>query len=118
MRWLFLFFTLPLFGAYIGNPAEPALMNTGFFSSSYPLFKFTSGYIGDYISDKRYVTSQSDPNPVKHFGLHSQMATLSFIFIERLEIFGNVGGTKEHAKIKEVPTKDDLTEVLTDFKSK
>jgi hypothetical protein len=111
MRWLFFLASLPLFGAYIGNPADPALMNTGFFSASYPFFKFTSGYIYDYTSNKRYVT---DEDPLIHkFGLHSQLASFSFIFIERLQIFGTAGGTKEVVEEKKIY--DMMFDVHTDY---
>lgn len=92
MRWMLLFAALPLFGAYVGNPADPALMNTGFFSGVYPFFKFTTGYIYDYTQNKRYVAHDQT---IKRFGLHSQLASFSFIFIERLQLFGSAGGTKE-----------------------
>lgn len=122
MRWLFLFFTVPIFGAYIGNPAEPALMNTGFFSAQYPFFKFTSGYVGDYISDKRYEARQTDPNfdpnqTFRHFGLHSQLASLSLIIVERLELFGMAGGSKEHADWHKQPALADAAATMFDFES-
>lgn len=99
MRWLFFFFAFPLFGAYVGNPADPALMNTGVFSSGYPFFKFTSGYIYDYTANKRYVSSDDD-TAIHKFGLHSQLASFSFIFLERLQLFGTAGGTKETVEEK------------------
>ncbi len=123
MKWLFLFFAAaPLFGAYVGNPASPALMNTGFFSASYPFCKITTGYIADYTSDKRYAAEQGegdfDPNRAfKRFGLHSQLASASIIFVERLELFGAAGGTKERAKGVEQPTLSDMKEVVLDFQS-
>lgn len=114
MRWRFLFFAFPLFGAYVGNPADPAIMSTGLFSGSYPLFKFTSGYIYDYTSDKRYGTDQIESNydpdkALKQFGLHSQMASVSFIFIERVQIFGTAGGSKEEAFEGKQPSFSDMT---------
>jgi hypothetical protein len=127
MRWIFLLTPLclhiGLFGAYIGNPADPAIMNTGFFSSHYPFFKFTTGYVGDYVSDKRYYASQSDdsnfdPNQAfRHFGLHSQLASVSLILVERLEIFGMAGGSKEHAQWREQPTWSDAASMMFDFES-
>lgn len=92
MKWLFFLAAFPLFGVYVGNPADPAIMNSGFFSASYPFFKFTTGYIYDYTYDKRYVASDE---AIKQVGLHSQVASASLIFIERLQIFGTAGGTKE-----------------------
>ncbi len=123
MKWLFLFLSaIPLFGAYVGNPASPALMNTGFFSASYPFCKITTGYLADYTSDKRFEAQQKDPNfdpnqAFRRFGLHSQQATVSIIFVERLEVFGSAGGTKERAKWVTKPTVSDMTEVILDFQS-
>lgn len=95
MKWLLALFTIPLFGAYVGNPADPALMNSGFLSANYPFFKFTSGYIYDYTSNKRYVSSDG---ALKQVGLHSQLGSFSLIFVERLQLFGTLGGSKEALK--------------------
>jgi hypothetical protein len=110
MRWLFFLLAFPLFGAYVGNPADPALMSTGFFSSSYPFFKFTSGYIYDYTSNKRYVASDQ---LIKKFGLHSQLASFSLIFIERIQFFGTAGGSKE--AIKEEPMYNSFFDKHTNY---
>ncbi|MBU6383189.1 MAG: hypothetical protein KGQ49_03035 [Verrucomicrobia bacterium] len=110
MRWLFLFAVFPIFGAYIGNPADPAIMNTGFFSGCYPFFKFTSGYIYDYTQNKRFVAHDQT---IKRFGLHSQMASFSFIFIERLQLFGTAGGSKE--TVVEKPLFDMVVDVHTNY---
>jgi hypothetical protein len=119
MRWLFIFFSLPLFGVYVGNPADPGIMNMGFFSTTYSLFKFTSGYIYDYTSDKRYVASQKDPNfdpnVVKRFGLHSQMASFSFILLERLQLYGTIGGSKEFVEQREVTMSDFIFKPHTSY---
>ena len=104
MRWLIFLSPAFLWAAYVGNPGNPAIMNTGFFSARY-LLKGTSGYIYDYISNKRYRASQKnpefDPNKTfKEFGIHSQLGSFSVILLERMEIFGAVGGSKEQAKGK------------------
>ncbi|MDE3045809.1 MAG: hypothetical protein KGJ02_04100 [Verrucomicrobiota bacterium] len=109
-----------LSAAYIGNPGDPAIMNTGFFSSTGKFFKFTSGYLADYISDKRYTGTDEngiDPNDTfRHFGLYSQMASVSFIFLERLEITGYAGGSKEHMKWCQNPQLNDFISLI-DFQS-
>lgn len=110
MKWLFFLAAFPLFGVYVGNPADPAIMNTGFLSAHYPVFKFTSGYIYDYTSDKRYVDSEG---AIRKFGLHSQVASFSFIFLERLQVFGTAGGTKE--VIEERPIADILFDTHTAY---
>jgi hypothetical protein len=110
MRWILLLAALPLFGTYVGNPADPALMSTGIFSTTYPFFKFTSGYIYDYTSNKRYVGSNQ---AIKKFGLHSQLASFSLILVERLQLFGTAGGSKE--MIKEEPIYTSLFDTHTDY---
>ncbi len=110
MKFAFFFAALPLFGTYVGNPADPALMNTGFFSTTYPFFKFTSGYIYDNTSNKRFVDSDQ---AIRRFGLHSQWAGFSLIFIERLQLFGTAGGSKEI--VKQRPLSDVFFEPHTSY---
>jgi hypothetical protein len=119
MRWILcLFFAFPVFGAYVGNPGSPAIMNVGIFSGPSPFFKFTSGYLADYTSNKKFTETNPDGTQTFHdFGVHSQMATLSAIFVERVELFGAAGGSKEHAKWDRDPTYSDFTTVMTDFDS-
>ncbi len=116
MKWLlgaiaFLYLpVLPLFGAYVGNLADPALMSTGFFSTHYSFFKFTSGYIYDYTQNCRFV---ADDESIRKFGLHSQLASFSMIFVGRLQLFGTAGGSKE--LIEEKPLYDIVLDVHTDY---
>jgi len=107
------------FGAYVGNPASPSIMNTGFFSLHNPLIKGTTGYIADYISDKHYETSKKNPDidlndTFRDYIIHSQLASFSVILLERLELFGTVGGSKQRIKGREQP---DDPHILVDFQS-
>lgn len=116
---LLVLLTTSLFGTYVGNPASPAIMNTGFFSAHNPLIKGTTGYIADYITDKLYEADKNnasfDPDDAfRKFIIHSQMATFSVILLERLEIFGTVGGSKPRTKLHE---QDDSANLLLDFDS-
>jgi hypothetical protein len=119
MRWIpLLLFAFPVFGAYIGNPGSPAIMNVGIFSGPSPYFKFTSGYLADYTSNKQYTENNPDGTQTFHdFAIHSQMASMSAIFVERFELFGAAGGSKEHAKWDKDPTYQDFTTILKDFES-
>ncbi len=108
-----------LFAVYTGNPANPSLMTTGFFSAHNPLIKGTSGYIADYITDKQFELDTRDPaikenEPIRQFIIHSQLASFSLILIERLELFGTVGGSKPRAKLRE---QDQNTKLLFEFDS-
>jgi len=123
MRWLILLlFTFPIFGSYVGNPASPAIMNMGIFSGPSPFFKFTSGYLADYTSNKGFsscdANGKADEVQTFHnFGIHSQMATASAIFVERFEFFGAAGGSKEHAKWDNNPSYQDVIKIVQDFDS-
>ena len=117
--YFFLFSISPVFGAYVGNPAAPSIMNTGFFSAHNPLIKGTTGYTADYITDKLFVADKNnasfDPDDTfRKFIIHSQLATFSVILLERLEIFGTVGGSKPRIKTEE---EDANTNLLFDFHS-
>lgn len=103
MKWLCFYLACPLFAVYVGNPAAPAIMNTGLFSAHYPLVKGTSGYIYDYTSNKRYIAESTDPDfdpnlVFRKFTIHSQLASFSIILLERVELFGTAGGSKEGTK--------------------
>lgn len=98
MRVLFFLVWAPtLFASYIGNPSDPAIMDTGIFSLRNPLLKGTTGYIWDYVSNKYYVPTSGDGPPLDQFSIHTQSASLSFIFLERIEVLGTVGGSKQSA---------------------
>lgn len=116
MKWLLFYLPLVCFGAYVGNPGNPVILNPGFFSGRYAFLKGTSGYIYDYTSNKKMRTEEEvgrvNPNEAfKEFGLHSQLASFSVIFLERLEAFGYAGGSKEQAKGRPAASS------LLDFKS-
>lgn len=99
----FVLLACSLWGAPVGNPAAPAIMNTGFFSAHNPFIKGTTGYIADYVTNKQYQTDKKNASidlndPMKDFIIHSQLASFSIILLERLEMFGTVGGSKERLK--------------------
>lgn len=107
-----------LFGVSIGNPANPSIMNSGFLSGHNPFIKGTSGYERDYVTNKKYVPNTKgglfDPDDAfSEFSIHSRFANFSLIFIERLELFGGVGGSKPRTKAEKEP-EDSMFDV--DFK--
>ena len=120
-KFLFFFFLTPsLFASPVGNPANPALIQGGLFSSN-PWIKVSTGYLADYVSNLplELTHGKADFNPEKvfqHFGLHSQMATFSLELLQRLEAYALLGGTKEHLKWHNEPHTS-LFSSLFDFQS-
>jgi hypothetical protein len=117
----FLFLTPSLFASPVGNSANPALMQTGLFSSSNPWIKATTGYLADYVSNMPLTHSSGSANfdpetAFKHFGLHSQMATFSLVLLQRLEAYALLGGSKEHLKRHDEPATS-LFSSLFDFQT-
>jgi hypothetical protein len=97
---LFFFFASgALFAAPVGNPGTPGLMSGGLFTGSNPWIKASTGYLADYVSDLRLDLSSGssteeglDPDKTfSKFGLHSQMATFSLVFLQRLETYALLG---------------------------
>lgn len=103
-------FVLPLFAHFVGNPGDPAIMNAGVFSGGYPFCKWSSGYLYDYIPNKRFVTKKAF---FKRFGLQSQEALFSLIFVERLQFYASMGGSKE--MLEEKSMYDFLFETKTGY---
>jgi hypothetical protein len=101
-------------------------MHSGLFSSSNPWLKLTTGYLADYVSNLRLTLEsgtlesqgvQVDPaKTFTQFGLHSQMATFSLVFLHRLEAYALLGGSKEHLKWQNEP-KTSLYSALFDFQT-
>lgn len=83
------------------------MANQGFFSGSFSWVKASTGYIDDYISNKRYVTNDTatfNPNSAfKAFGIHSQQASVSLLLFERWQIYATAGGSKLRVKWQAAP---------------
>ncbi len=121
---LFFFAGSALFAAPVGNPATPGLVNGGLFTGSSPWIKATTGYLADYVSDLRLDLSSGHSTQegldadktFSKFGLHSQMASFSLVFLQRVEAYALLGGTKERLKWHDEP-ETPLYSALFDFQT-
>ncbi len=123
VRLLFCLFVCvsTLASAPVGNPSSPALVKSGIFSPCNPWIAFSTGYLADYVSDMKLSLSSGslefDPHPTfDKFQLHSQMASVSLILLQRLEAYALLGGTKEKLALETDP-KTPLYSDLFDFQS-
>lgn len=94
------FFLLSLFkvceAAYVGNIASPAILEKGLFSEKDPWIKFQTGYLADFVSDKKLISQSISPSfgndrRVNNFEIISNMGKVSVTFKERMELYGLFG---------------------------
>ncbi len=88
-----------LHAIYTGNPASPALLNKGLFGAQSYLITVATGYIYDNVWNAR-IYRKNDPEAssiekLEDCAIYSNWASLSFIFLRRLELYGYFGVSKE-----------------------
>lgn len=100
-----LFFLIPTAGftSYIGNPAEPSLMSSGIFSGYSPWYKVITGYVYDNSTEKHMVFANNEDgfeniDRVNSFSVESNWGNLALILVRRLEVYLQVGTSKEKIK--------------------
>jgi hypothetical protein len=89
-------FTFFLHASYVGNIAEPAILEKGLFSDKDPWIKVQTGYLVDFVNDKKLVSDHNiatvgNENRVNNFEIISNMGKVSISFRERMEIYGMFG---------------------------
>lgn len=97
---LFLSVTQSGFTSYIGNPADPLLMSSGLFSGNNPWYKIVTGYVTDHSTEKHMVFANNDPDfdnieRVNSFCVDSNWGNLALVLVRRLELYLQVGTSKE-----------------------
>ncbi len=119
MKRFFLFllflFASQGFSAYIGNPASPALMQTGLFNVKNHFINVATGYLADITWDKK-IRPSDQPNfvsldKVNEFEVRSNFSVISLIFLRRLEIYSYLGVSKEKMDWENKPQYQDKSEL-------
>jgi len=93
---IFVLFISYLQATYVGNIASPAILEKGLFSEEDPWIKVQTGYLADFVSDKKLISESTtvdfgDKKRVNNFEIISNMGNISVTFRERLELYGNLG---------------------------
>lgn len=98
MKSIFLFLLVLTIceATYVGNIASPAILEKGLFSEKDPWIQFQTGYLADFVSDKKLIAQSIFPTfgndrRVNNFEIISNMGKISISFKERMELYGLLG---------------------------
>lgn len=86
---------------YQGNPAEPQLIDEGFFIPQDSLFSIKVGYQGDVIFNRRL---KAHNGSIDQFAMHLNQGVITLNAIDRAEAYVNIGTMD--AKISHYPSSD------------
>jgi len=90
---LALFFSLQagLHALYLGNPAEPELIDEGFFIAQDSLFSVKAGYQGDIVFNRRLKAQDGVDGSMDQFAMHLNQGVVALNFIDRAEGYVSFG---------------------------
>lgn len=94
MKYLILF-SLCLCGSlsalYMGNPAEPQIIDQGFWISQDASFSVKVGYQGDRVADRKMRANGNAKGRIDNMTLSFDQGVVTFGYLDRAEIYGSVG---------------------------
>jgi len=83
-----LFYITSLYALYMGNPAEPQVIDAGFFISQDSAISIKAGYEGDWVFDRMLKTGG---HAIDRFHILMNQGVVSIGFLDRIELYGSVG---------------------------
>lgn len=86
-----LVFQAGLYALYQGNPAEPQIIDTGFFIPQDSLISVKLGYQGDWVFDRKLKAMAGAHGKIDQFSIFMNQAVVTFNMIDRVELYTNVG---------------------------
>lgn len=81
---------------YMGNPAEPEIIDTGLFISQDCSVSFKIGYEGDWVFDRLLKSYAGSHGRIDHFETWMNQGAIILNYIDRFEIYGTVGSMRNH----------------------
>lgn len=87
----FVFLCINLQALYVGNFAEPQLIDKGFFLPQDTLFDVKIGYQQDWVYDRRLQAYDQIDNKIDRFTYWMQQGVVAINFLDRLEAYGSIG---------------------------
>jgi hypothetical protein len=118
-RLAVLFFALPGIGSalYLGNPAEPQLIEEGLFTEPDHMAAGKIGYQGDWVSDRKLRGQGDGRGRIDQFEVWMNQGVATLNFIDRIELSASLGSMtttfsqRRHADgiLRQFQTHDGLT---------
>ena len=96
-RLFFLLHTGNLAATLVGNPAQPAMQNSGIIRARSSQWSFRLAYFGDYVYNQRFNDEFTIGNCVEtptDIQFWTQAGMLTFNIRERIDLYGIVGGSR------------------------
>lgn len=91
-KYLFLFLVpFSLFAIYQGNPAEPQIIESGFFLSNDKFLNFKIGYQGDWVRDRKMKSIANNKGRIDRFEIHMDQGVFTMDILDRLEAYVSYG---------------------------
>ncbi len=76
---------------YMGNPAEPQIIDQGFWISQEASFGVKAGYQGDRVADRKMRANGGAHGRIDNMTLSMDQGVLAFGYLDRVEIYGSAG---------------------------
>jgi hypothetical protein len=81
---------------YMGNPAEPEIIDTGLFISPDCSFGIKIGYQGDFVYDRLLKSYDGSRGKIDQFQIMMNQGAVILNFVDRLEVYGTIGSMRNH----------------------
>ncbi len=76
---------------YMGNPAEPQIIDDGFWISQDASFGLKIGYLGDRVADRKMRANSHGHSRIDKMTLSFDQGVLALNYLDRAEIYGMAG---------------------------
>jgi major outer membrane protein len=97
MRKIFLLlFPSILLGLSMGNPAEPEVVDQGFFIPQNSSFGLKVGYQGDRVFDRLLRAQDKAKGRVDHCNMQMDQGVVALNYLDRFELYGSAGSMRSH----------------------
>lgn len=91
---IFLLMHSAIFGLYMGNPAEPEIIDAGLFIPQDASFSVKVGYQGDRVFDRLLHAYAGSHARVDRFEMQMDQGVIALNYLDRFELYGTVGSMR------------------------
>src|ERR1700677_1565425 len=95
-KFFLLLFPSILLGLSMGNPAEPEVVDQGFFIPQNSSFGLKIGYQGDRVFDRLLRAQDKAKGRVDHCNMQMDQGVVALNYLDRFELYGSAGSMRSH----------------------